>query len=82
MVGWRCGRKVAPDIDVTEWLAAAEAAGVVFQAGEQFRWDGKPCQYARLGFAALREPELVEAVRRLVQSLPARQRRARARPAS
>jgi GntR family transcriptional regulator/MocR family aminotransferase len=74
--------KVAPDIDVAEWLVAAEAAGVVFQAGEQFRWDGKPCQYARLGFAALRESELAEAVRRLVQSLPARRRRVAARSAS
>jgi DNA-binding transcriptional MocR family regulator len=42
---------------------------VAFQPGQQFRWDGKPSPYLRLGYAALREEELIIAVRRLQQSL-------------
>jgi GntR family transcriptional regulator/MocR family aminotransferase len=61
--------RAANGIDVARWALAAEQESVVFQSGQQFRWDGKPSQQLRLGFAGLTEPELTEAVRRLVKSL-------------
>jgi len=61
--------RAAPDIDVMAWWRAAEQAGVAFQPGQSFRWDGKPSDRLRLGYAALREDELSLAVRRLQQSL-------------
>jgi GntR family transcriptional regulator/MocR family aminotransferase len=67
----------APDIDVEAWFNRAEAAGVVFQIERQFRWDAKPGQHLRIGYAALTEPELTKAVRRLTDSLPIRTKRTR-----
>lgn len=64
--------EAAPDIDVEAWAKRAEAAGVVFQTEQQFRWDGQPGSHLRLGYAALSEPELARAVRRLQESLPPR----------
>jgi GntR family transcriptional regulator/MocR family aminotransferase len=61
--------RAASDIDVMAWSRAAEQAGVAFQPGQQFRWDGKPSAYLRLGYAGLREEELILAVRRMQQSL-------------
>lgn len=66
--------RAAPDIDVEAWAQRAEAAGVVFQTEQQFRWDGRPGSHMRLGYAALSEPELARAVRRLQESLPVSQR--------
>jgi GntR family transcriptional regulator/MocR family aminotransferase len=62
--------EAAPDIDVEAWAKRAEAAGVVFQSEQQFRWDGQPGSHLRLGYAALSEPELVRAVRRLKEAMP------------
>jgi GntR family transcriptional regulator/MocR family aminotransferase len=69
--------RAAPDIDVEAWAVRAEAAGVVFQSEKQFRWDGQAGAHLRLGYAPLTEAELVEAVQRLHDTLPARLRRVR-----
>ena len=61
--------RAASDIDVMAWSRAAEQVGVAFQPGQPFRWDGKPSPYLRIGYACLREEELITAVRRLQQSL-------------
>jgi GntR family transcriptional regulator/MocR family aminotransferase len=70
--------RVAPDLDVDAWSAAARARGVVFPTAQRFAFDGRPRPYARLGYAALTEGEIAEAVRRLAAALPdARRTRAR-----
>ncbi|HEY2732517.1 MAG TPA: aminotransferase class I/II-fold pyridoxal phosphate-dependent enzyme, partial [Polyangiales bacterium] len=43
----------------------AEREGVLIQAGRQFRLDRSETPFIRLGYAALDDVELVEAVRRL-----------------
>jgi GntR family transcriptional regulator/MocR family aminotransferase len=67
--------RAAPDIDVEAWAERAEAAGVVFQSEQQFRWDGRAGSHLRIGYAALTEAELARAVRRLHDSLPLRRPR-------
>jgi len=57
--------RVAPGIDVDAWAARALKAGVFFQTARAFTFDGKPRPFARLGFAAMNEPELRVAVDRL-----------------
>jgi GntR family transcriptional regulator/MocR family aminotransferase len=57
--------QVAPHIDVNRLVQMAEQEGVIVQAGSQFRLDGKPTPHLRIGYAALNERELSEAVRRL-----------------
>jgi GntR family transcriptional regulator/MocR family aminotransferase len=59
----------APSIDVEAWSLRARDAGVMFYAGRRFAFDHKNRPYARLGFAALSEPELREAVRRMASAL-------------
>jgi len=66
--------RAAPDIDVEAWLSNAVGKGVIFQTEQQFRWDEKAGPHLRLGYAALSEPELQRAVRRLQDSLPLRSR--------
>jgi GntR family transcriptional regulator/MocR family aminotransferase len=66
--------RAAPDIDVEAWAINAERQGVVFQTEQPFRWDQQPGQHLRLGYAALSEPELTRAIRRLQESLPRRTR--------
>ena len=63
--------RVAAEIDVTHWSSRAEVQGVAIQSGRQFRFDDKPCPYIRIGYAALNEAELAEAIRRLRRALPA-----------
>jgi GntR family transcriptional regulator/MocR family aminotransferase len=67
---------VDPAVDVERWVERAAERGVVFQPGRRFTFDGRALPNARLGFAALDEDELSEAVRLLSSALPA----ARARP--
>lgn len=63
--------RAAPDIDVEQWAARAEAKGVVFQTEKMFRWDAQSGSHLRIGYAALNEPELARAVRRLQDTLRA-----------
>jgi GntR family transcriptional regulator/MocR family aminotransferase len=51
--------------DPERWAERAERRGVLVRAGRAFAFDGRAIPYLRLGFAALDERELREAVRRL-----------------
>lgn len=62
--------KVADDVDVSAWVARAEARGLILQDARRFSFDNKPRSALRLGFAQLDERELVTAVTRMVESLP------------
>ncbi len=69
----------APGVDSEAWLERARARGVAFQPGPHFghgRAGGRALaalrERARLGFAALDERELAEAVRRLAAAWPRR----------
>ena len=60
-------------LERTEALTAHErdllARKVAFSAGRWFAFDGKRRPFLRLGFAALEEREIREAVERMVQAL-------------
>lgn len=56
-------------VDVDAWAERALAAGVSLQTGRRFAFDGRSRPYLRLGFAALDEAELGEAVRRMRRAL-------------
>jgi GntR family transcriptional regulator/MocR family aminotransferase len=68
---------VASGVDVDDWSERARGAGVVFHPGRRFSFNGEARPHARMGFAALTEAELTEAVRRLVKALPTRRTSAR-----
>jgi GntR family transcriptional regulator/MocR family aminotransferase len=55
---------------VSAWERRALEHGVAFSAGGRFSFDGRALPFARLGFAALDEGEIEEAVRRLAKSFP------------
>jgi GntR family transcriptional regulator/MocR family aminotransferase len=55
----------APGADVDAWVEHALAAGVSFQPASHFALGDAPRDFARLGFAACDEAQLVEAARRL-----------------
>ncbi len=55
----------ARGVDVEAWRARALARGVAVDVGRRYRLDGAPLAALRLGFAALDEAEILEAVRRL-----------------
>jgi GntR family transcriptional regulator/MocR family aminotransferase len=61
--------EVTGELPVDDWLAAAADEGVRFQPGRRFAFHpeqaGPAAQHVRIGFAALTERELDEAVRRL-----------------
>jgi GntR family transcriptional regulator/MocR family aminotransferase len=61
--------RVDPSVDVDRWQRSARAAGVDFQTGRAFTFDGRARPFARLGFAALRPDELRLAVTRLESAL-------------
>lgn len=61
--------KADAGVDVDGWAERAAKRGVVFSPGRQFSFDGKPRQELRLGFAALDETELADAVKRLRAAL-------------
>jgi len=59
-----------PGVDTAAWVQRGRAHGVAFQAGAQFSFDDGARDYARIGFATCSEPELIEAVDRMVRALP------------
>jgi len=61
----------APGVDTAAWAQRGLACGVAFQPGRAFAADDHAHDFVRLGFAACSEPELVEAVDRMVRALPA-----------
>jgi GntR family transcriptional regulator / MocR family aminotransferase len=62
--------RTAPGIDVDAWAERALAGGVAFYPGRRFAFDGRRRPFVRLGFAAIDERELREAVRRMAAALP------------
>jgi GntR family transcriptional regulator/MocR family aminotransferase len=52
-------------IDVDAWALRAVKRKVIFSPGRQFTFDGRSTGHLRLGFAAMDESELGEAVKRL-----------------
>jgi GntR family transcriptional regulator / MocR family aminotransferase len=62
---------VAPGIDVERWASAAPRHGVAFLTGRAFTIDGAAIPHLRLGFAALNEREIAQAVERLAAALSA-----------
>jgi GntR family transcriptional regulator/MocR family aminotransferase len=61
--------RVDPRVDVDRWAARARDAGVDFQTGRAFTFDGRPRPFARFGFASLAAEELRKAVARLRAAL-------------
>ena len=61
--------KADAQVDVDGWCERAAKRGVVFSPARHFSFDTKPRQELRLGFAALDETELADAVKRLRASL-------------
>jgi GntR family transcriptional regulator/MocR family aminotransferase len=61
---------VDPSVDMEAWAARAQRAGVAVYTGRRFDFHGRPRPNLRLGFSALGETELEEAVRRLAGALP------------
>ncbi|MDR3671217.1 MAG: PLP-dependent aminotransferase family protein [Holophaga sp.] len=59
----------APGIDAAGWAARALERGVRVQAGQDFDLDGSNLPRLRIGFSALDERELADAVRRLQRAL-------------
>jgi GntR family transcriptional regulator / MocR family aminotransferase len=57
-------------IDVDAWMTRSLAAGVAFRPGSFFDHEGRNIPYARLGFAAHGEAELLLAVKKLKLALP------------
>lgn len=62
-------------IDVEAWEMRGLERGVRFAAGRRFMFDGRVTPCLRVGFAALDERKLREAVRRMVQGLADLRRR-------
>ncbi len=60
---------VDPTIDTEAWAARARKAGLGLTTGRAFDFRGRPGPHLRLGFSALDERELAEAVRRLAGAL-------------
>jgi GntR family transcriptional regulator/MocR family aminotransferase len=58
-----------PAVDVDSWSERALARGVAFYPARRFAFDGRSRPAARLGFAALNEREIAEAVRRMKGAL-------------
>jgi GntR family transcriptional regulator/MocR family aminotransferase len=61
--------RVAPDVDADAWADRCLELGVFFFSGRHYAFDQKPRPSVRLGFAALDERELADAVRRMAQAL-------------
>ncbi|MEZ4467507.1 MAG: PLP-dependent aminotransferase family protein [bacterium] len=60
------------EVDADAWAARALARGVAVQPGSRFAFGGGATAALRLGFAALPEAGLREAVRRLAEAAPTR----------
>jgi GntR family transcriptional regulator/MocR family aminotransferase len=63
--------RAAPGIDVDAWAERALARKVAFSTAKRFAFDGRKRGFLRLGFAALDEKELGDAVRRMAATLEA-----------
>jgi GntR family transcriptional regulator/MocR family aminotransferase len=61
--------RISPEIDALAWQTAALRHGVAFQTGSRFSFTGRPLPFLRLGFAALDDTELGDAVRRMAAAL-------------
>lgn len=61
--------KVTADIDCERWAERALEHKVAFRTARHFAFDGRSRPFVRLGFAALEERELIEAVKVLAQTL-------------
>ena len=62
--------RVDPALDLEAWVVRCGKAGVAVYPGRRFDFRGRPRPNLRLGFSALDETELEEAVRRLARALP------------
>jgi GntR family transcriptional regulator/MocR family aminotransferase len=60
---------VAPDIDVDAWADRALRRSIAIQTARTYSFDGRPRPFFRLGFAALTEEEMRQAVRELRKAL-------------
>jgi GntR family transcriptional regulator/MocR family aminotransferase len=63
--------KCAPELDVERWADAALERKVAIRPARYFMFDGRSRPFTRLGFAALDERELAEAVKLLAQAAKA-----------
>ncbi|WP_437289406.1 PLP-dependent aminotransferase family protein [Sorangium sp. So ce406] len=61
--------RVDAAIDADAWAERALARKVAFSAGRRYAFDGKRRPFLRLGFAALDEGEIREAVERMVKAI-------------
>jgi len=61
--------KLDPGLDAEAWASRALKAGVIVDPGRRFDFHGRPLSNLRLGYSALDERELDEAVRRLARAL-------------
>jgi GntR family transcriptional regulator/MocR family aminotransferase len=62
--------KLNPSLDAEAWAERALKAGVMVDPGRRFDFHGRPLSNLRLGYSALDEREIEEAVRRLARTLP------------
>jgi GntR family transcriptional regulator/MocR family aminotransferase len=62
--------RTAPGLDAAAWAAEALDLGVLVQPGGRFDMRGRNLPFLRVGFSALDERELDEAVRRLARARP------------
>lgn len=61
--------EVAAGIDVDRWAERATQRGVIVQTARSYSFDGVPRPFFRLGFAALTEEEMRNALRQLQRAL-------------
>ncbi|WP_243384161.1 PLP-dependent aminotransferase family protein [Geothrix alkalitolerans] len=61
--------RVDPAVDLEAWIHRARKLGVGLTPGRAFDFRGRPTAHLRLGFSAMDERELEEAVRRLAKAL-------------
>lgn len=61
--------RAAADVDVEAWSERALARKAAFTTARRFAYDGRRRPYVRLGFAALDEREIKEAVKRIAAAL-------------
>jgi GntR family transcriptional regulator/MocR family aminotransferase len=62
--------EVDPELDLGRFQTRCKEAGVFFQIGREFTFDGGEAPFARFGYALLDERELATAVRRMSRCLP------------
>ncbi len=60
---------VAPEIDVDGWAERAERRGLIVNTARKYAFDAQPQPFFRIGFAALTEDEMRDALRELKRAL-------------